>query len=70
MPQIQCNKCGKLGRRYRDGTLTVSRPRPHDDGSQCKCGHITCSSRADAEADGGRYYDFTLRRWVCYGCTS
>ena len=38
---------------------------PHADGSSCICRHVTCSSRDNAEACGGRYWDGS--RWVCLG---
>ena len=66
MPQKQCPWCGKVGDRYREDD-PLPRPKPHDDGSDCVCRHVTTGSRAAAIRDGGRYYH-PERGWVCPWC--
>jgi hypothetical protein len=66
MPQQQCPWCGRLGDRYEEGTPREERPQPHDDGSPCRCRHVTAANRLAALRDGGRYWDGAS--WVCPSC--
>jgi len=67
MPQQSCPWCSHCGPRYDEGTPRVEIPGAHSDGTTCVCRHITCQSRQEARAVGGRYFDAARCRWVCLG---
>jgi hypothetical protein len=69
MSQRQCPWCGKLGVKVRkESELFTMEAMPHADGSPCVCRHITCNTKSAARESHGRYFDKTVKKWMCFGC--